>query len=51
MNIRDAKLCPVCEEVFVGKQCPRDGEQGTFISKWVPPSQPRPEIIKELPGA
>lgn len=43
MNIRDAKICLVCDEIFDGKRCPRCGEIGEYISRWVAPSCPRPD--------
>lgn len=45
MNVREAKICLACDEVFEGKTCPRCGEIGALICKWVWPAQPRPENV------
>ena len=42
MNIRDAKLCPSCDEIYDDDKCPRCGEVGTYLTTWVKPVFPRP---------
>ncbi len=44
MNVRDAKICPSCDEIYKGKQCSRCGEEnGAYIFPWVKPMFPKPE--------
>ena len=43
MNVRDAKICLVCDEIFEGENCTRCGGNGEYLMKWVPPLYPRPE--------
>ena len=50
MNIRDARICPSCDEIYEGDgPCPRCGEPfpGPFLTRWVPPVHPRPEAVRE----
>jgi hypothetical protein len=45
MNLKDAKLCIECDEIFVGDTCPRCGASvgWQWIHKWLEPiGKPKP---------
>lgn len=46
MNIRDAKICLVCDEIFEGDSCPRCGVDGHYLMTWLRPLYPRPEVCE-----
>ena len=41
MNVRDAKICLVCDEIYTGNDCPRCGGSGWYVTQWIPPAQPK----------
>jgi hypothetical protein len=52
MKLRDAMLCPECEEVYHydnrSCRCPRCGNDGMWIQKWITPLPPACECVVEI---
>jgi len=46
LNVRDAKICLVCDEIFEGERCPRCGVDGYYLMRWVQPLYPRPVCVR-----
>ncbi len=52
MDLREARLCLDCEEIYLGQQCPVcASESFAFVSRWVPARErrtgPRPATSPE----
>jgi len=37
MKLYEARVCVNCEEIYTGQACPRCGEDGWMLSRWLQP--------------